>query len=467
MPLVLYDSTEQMLRTGVSGPVTPSMIMPFDVGGAGVVTSEQPFDIQAPYIGVTNVQVFDISGNVSATSVQPFDLGEVSGTTNVQPFDIVVSAPQPTQGVPQPNPVVSFYASLAQQGNAGMTTIVVNTSAGITAGTTIEMNYVAPSPSQTPPPPEPTPGINMFGMTDHLMWHPLSEAKVGLDRMAAAGMGWVRFDLSWRHSETADNTYGTSYLNQFYQTLDYIQLKGMRAIVTVIEAPTWANSGAGLWEMDTLSTRTKYAEFMGYVAGQTASRPNMTWEIWNEENDPNFWTGGANVANFTNLLSQSYDAIKAADSDAVVLNGGILYGDTAFLEGVYSNGGGSKFDGLAIHPYCKTYSPTDKSNRYFSLPAQIEDFRTKLDAHGQSNKKIYLTEWGWGIGPTQFPVPETTRSAYTAAAVPVIRGYPSVVAACLYVMQFQDFPEYGLWTGSPPTTPKPTWTSYANAVVRP
>ena len=42
-----------------------------------------------------------------------------------------------------------------------------------------------------------------------------------------------------------------------------------------------------------------------------------------------------------------------------VLVGGILFNHTAFLEGIYANGGGDSFDGVAIHPYTIDRAPGD------------------------------------------------------------------------------------------------------------
>ena len=53
------------------------------------------------------------------------------------------------------------------------------------------------------------------------------------------------------------------------------------------------------------------------------------------------------------MLKAAYTAVKAGDPDATVITGGILYNNTAFLEGLYTAGAGSSFDGLGIHPYAK------------------------------------------------------------------------------------------------------------------
>lgn len=137
MPVVQIDATEGILRLGVSGPLVGSMVMPFDIGGAGIITNEQPFDIESPYVGVTNVQVFDISGNIRVVSEQPFDLGEVTYTTNVQPFDIIAYTTNPVPGTPQPQPQIATSTVTTSDIVIGTSTLTVSSTSGITAGTTI------------------------------------------------------------------------------------------------------------------------------------------------------------------------------------------------------------------------------------------------------------------------------------------------------------------------------------------
>lgn len=137
MPAVSFDPTDALLRLGVEGPRLIAVVMPFDIGGAGIVTNEQPFDIEAPYVGVTNVQPFDISGNVRANNVQPFDVGEVTGAYSIQPFDIIALTPNPTPGTPQPQPAIAFTTTLAVPTVPGSNTITVVSAAGITTGTVI------------------------------------------------------------------------------------------------------------------------------------------------------------------------------------------------------------------------------------------------------------------------------------------------------------------------------------------
>ena len=180
------------------------------------------------------------------------------------------------------------------------------------------------------------------------MWQGQSETIADLDRMKAAGMTFARFDFSWANSEVTKGSY--LYFDKLDAVLDALAARGMSSAITVIETPGWANGGAGTFAPPT--NPADYANFIGVLARHNAARPGMTWEIWNEPNDAHFWTTGPDPARYATLLKAAYTAIKTNDPDATVLGGSIVFNDTPFLEGMYANGAGSSFDGLAIHPYC-------------------------------------------------------------------------------------------------------------------
>jgi len=303
-----------------------------------------------------------------------------------------------------------------------------------------------------PPAPQPNTGIAL-GMAAHLMWQSLSETNADLDRMRNAGMHYVRFDVSWRNSEPTKGSY--LYLDKLDQVIAAVQSRGLALTMTVIETPSWANGGRGMFAPP--SNPADYARFVGMLAKRYAGRTGMVWEIWNEENDPHFWTTGPNVAQYTAMLKASYDAIKAADPDATVVTGGILYNNTAFLDGIYLNGGGSSFDGLAIHPYALGNAPGSTSQPYFSFKSSVPQFTATLASHGQSGKPIWLTEMGWSTAA----VSDATRATYLRDAVTIARTWPNVRGMGVYTLHQSQFPTYGLLSTS--NVPTLSWNAYVAA----
>jgi hypothetical protein len=316
----------------------------------------------------------------------------------------------------------------------------------------------APVPTPTPAPvptptPTPPPSTLSRGMALHLMWQPLDVTIADLDLMKAAGMTYVRFDVSWRNSEPSKGTY--LYLDKLDQVIAAVQSRGMALTMTVIETPGWANNNAGMFAPPT--SMADYASFVGMLAGRYASRPGMVWEIWNEQNDPNFWTTGPNAAQYTSMLTSAYRSIKASDPDATVLVGGILFNNIAFLDGIYAAGGGNSFDGIAIHPYTVNRAPGDTSSPYYAFASSVPQFQAELARHGQAAKPIWVTEFGWSTAK----VADATRATWFTDAVRIARGWTNVRALGAYTLHQSQFAEYGLLTTTGAATL--SWTAYVAA----
>jgi hypothetical protein len=305
----------------------------------------------------------------------------------------------------------------------------------------------APSPvdaATTPP---------RFGMAAHLMWQSLAQTRADLDRMKAAGMRYVRFDLSWRNSEPVKGTY--RYLDKLDSVIKEIRARSMRLTITIIETPAWANGGKGMFAPPRYMS--DYARFAGVVAKRYAALSGMVYEIWNEPNDIHFWTTGVSVARYTAMLKAAYKSIRAADPDATVLGGSILANDIKFLHGIYANGGGSSFNGLAIHPYCGGRAPGDTSSQWFSFKSSVPQFKREMANHG-TVKPIWITEMGW----TTDRVSDATRATYYKQAVAIARNWTGVRAMAAYTLHQSQFPGYGLLRTDGSTTA--SWRAYDAAL---
>lgn len=288
-------------------------------------------------------------------------------------------------------------------------------------------------------------------MTGHYMWESTADWTTDLNLLASAGMRYTRFDFSWANSEATRGTY--LYFDKLDAILDAVAARGLTSTITVLETPAWANGGKG--KMAPPSNPQDYAAFMGALARHTSARPNMVWEIWNEENDPHFWTTGVNVAQYTAMLKAAYAAVKASDPDATVLVGGVLFNDIPYFEGIYANGGGASFDGVAIHPYTAGRAPTDTSNAWFSFKTSAPQFTAALASHGQSGKPLYITEMGWSTGD----VSDATRAQYLRDATAIARTWSNVRGMGAYTIRQSQFATYGLRDlGYNPTL---SWTAYA------
>jgi hypothetical protein len=255
-----------------------------------------------------------------------------------------------------------------------------------------------PSPTPTPPPPPPAspPAGPEFGAQFHCAWSFYDDAarNAVLDRLAAAGVRWVRIDVGWDGIEdTAKGARNAWYLGMIDRCVNGATSRGIKVLVMLWQTPRWANGGAGNHVPPT--NPQDYGDFARWAAGYFRGRV-AAWEVWNEP-DPHqpFWLG--TTAQYVSLLRAAYPAFKAGDGAANVVLAGPSSNDDVWIRELYSLGAKGSFDVLATHPYQgQADAPperADDGNRWWftHLPAVR---RVMLD-YGDGAKPVWFTEFGW------------------------------------------------------------------------
>lgn len=193
-----------------------------------------------------------------------------------------------------------------------------------------------------------------------------------------------------------------------------------------------------------------YSGFIAFVQEQVtywSSRGIHHWEILNEPNIAGNWDtahGFVNPAQYAVLLQECYTAIKAIDSTATVISGGVTTASSSdggsagggnysgvllpnsFIYLMYQAMGGSSTgycDAIGIHPYC---SPTPASIGggsnwgYYFNPSGTHPFAMSsvcawdsiaviMGHNGESTKTIWATEVGYNTDD----VSEANQATYT------------------------------------------------------
>lgn len=149
------------------------------------------------------------------------------------------------------------------------------------------------------------------------------------------------------------------------------------------------------------NSNNKINEFAGRaqeIAQHYGNRINY-YQIWNEEDNVNPpINSDVPPRNFGKLLQKTYDTIKSVNPSAVIVMGGLVSGNTNYLNDVYNSqavmnykqtNGIYPFDAVAIHPY------TLVSN----IPNTIQSYRNIMASKGD-NSPIWITEVGYqSAGP--------------------------------------------------------------------
>ncbi len=188
-----------------------------------------------------------------------------------------------------------------------------------------------------------------------------------------------------------------------------------------------------------------YQDF-GDICGVMAERYQgriAAYQVWNEPNLSREWgEKPPNPAEYTALLKVCYEAIKAADPEAIVISAGLAPTGTSspeampdmdFLQGMYDAGAADYFDVLGVHaPGFKAppeMSPDEVmaaegeygNGRWFTF-RHVEDMRAIMVANGDSEKQVAIMEMGWMLhqdlheGYTWHGVTEAEQADYLVRA---------------------------------------------------
>jgi PKD repeat protein len=179
----------------------------------------------------------------------------------------------------------------------------------------------------------------------------------------------------------------------------------------------------------------------------------VAYEIWNEPNLDYEWGGSPNAAQYTALLKEAYQGVKAGDPRAIVVSAGLattggsltsspaelaealaqarefydaveVVWDLTFLRQMYANGARGYFDALGSHPYGGRDAP-DKAPKQASGPIYFRRAEEQHQVMVQNGDPapVWATEFGWvlntdcGLGEHNWmKVSEAQQASYLAGA---------------------------------------------------
>jgi polysaccharide biosynthesis protein PslG len=294
------------------------------------------------------------------------------------------------------------------------------------------------------PPAQPTTpsGGAAVGVQFHGMWSDYTDEQrfAVLDKIAAANLEWVRIDMGW--SSFQERCRGCSsdwYLDRANMVVDASRRRGLSVLVTAWRTPAWANGGAG--ELAPPTSPAEFGSFMAWLASEFRGRVSA-YEVWNEPDSRDFFTGS--VDQYAALLRAAHTAVKSTDPDAQVVLGGPIHNNTNWLRSVYRAGAGGFFDVLATHPYMgpadlppETPDLRDDNSYLLTHVAAVHEL---MVAHGDGDKPIWFTEFGWSSHPNSGGEAKWDRGVtlqqqadYTIRAIRLVRSrFPYVTNMIIY-----------------------------------
>ncbi|MBM2826526.1 MAG: hypothetical protein HW403_590 [Dehalococcoidia bacterium] len=240
-----------------------------------------------------------------------------------------------------------------------------------------------------------------------------------LDDVKAMGFTWIKYLASWKELEPSRGDYRFSNLDF---TINKAVSNGFNILVRVDDPPDWASSAPGARNAPPVNN-ADLGNFMFALAAYLKGRA-QAYEIWNEPNLYYEWGGlDPDPVRYGEMLKAAYPRIKAADSSAVVVSGGLstaggatsgpVMGDLYFLAKLFdpnqdrnpSDGYAAYLDAVGSHPYGGSYSyDTPASVAEFALGLyfrRAEQQRQMMEVWGQVDKPVWATEFGWIVDPAE------------------------------------------------------------------
>lgn len=261
-----------------------------------------------------------------------------------------------------------------------------------------------------------------YGMQVFLYWRE-EIADRDLKLVEEAEFRWVKQEFPWREIEGHGK--GVWQWDTPDRIMNQIDAHGLKVIARLGSQPAWVSNT----QLPAISPPDDLQDFYDYVYA-VASRYKgriEAYQIWNEPNLAREWGGRPpNPAGYVDMLKVGYQAVKAADPDAIVISAGMApttrhddqaMPDVYFIQGMYEAGAAAYFDALGVHaPGYKSPPEADPGQvaadpqltNGDSVPEElrrvyafrhVEDLRRLMVENGDEEKKVIILEFGWTVEP--------------------------------------------------------------------
>jgi hypothetical protein len=220
-----------------------------------------------------------------------------------------------------------------------------------------------------------------------------------LDEAVAVGAREVRMFLLWKDVEPRRGALEPGIMRRYAAIIAKLGGAGVRTQFVVTGSPGWASGSQSLNTPPT--DPNAYASFLARFAATSGfTGKSIAYELWNEQDDAQWWGPQPNPGAYAALVKAAYPALKRADPSATVVLGPTVGNNYAFIEQLYANGIKGFFDAASVHTDtgCLTSGPGE----YYREAGRLGRFsflgyrevRAAMLANGD-DKPLRMTEFGW------------------------------------------------------------------------
>jgi hypothetical protein len=308
-----------------------------------------------------------------------------------------------------------------------------------------------------------------------------------------AGIQWVKQQFPWeeleqpRKGQYFDTKYNQATWDKYDEIVKLAEEAGVKLIARLDRPPAWARADKTNPERPP-DNFDDFGDYVHAVASRYKGRVEH-FQLWNEPNLGEEWTGRPDAAEYVRLLQIGYARAKEVNPAAVILSaplainneqGPIHLNEIDFLDQMYQAGAKAHFDVLSANAYGMDKPPGDAPSKSTLNFRRVELLRQVMEKHGDTNKAVWFNEYAWNASPKDMPkeqlvwqrVTEQQQADWTVEGVQrAQRDWPWSGAFCTwYFRQVGDVSpaksEYYFRLVDPDFTPRPVYNAIKQAALK-
>ncbi len=296
-----------------------------------------------------------------------------------------------------------------------------------------------------------------------------AELALDLDRVQAAGIGWVHVAVIWPYVEGQPGVYDWSAYDEIVAAA---QARHLGILATILYTPAWATRDLTWTGVPDVAAWTEFCR----RAAERYKGSIRYWGLWNEPNLAEFWSGSRQQY-IDGLLKPGADGIHAGNPEAQVGGPALAHLSSAawydWLTDVLAKAG-DHLDFVTHHVYDTggngaVTAKLNASTLFGSTPGLWSvvspSVREVLEHSGWFGRPFWLTETGWQTSQ----VGEALQATYyTGFLTDWLTGqHRQDWIAKIFFYEIKDpasgSPTWGIL--KPDGTPKPVYSAYKNFIA--
>lgn len=224
------------------------------------------------------------------------------------------------------------------------------------------------------------------------------------------GLSWMRFDMTWQTVEPVGQSLDLTVKKA---PIDAVLAQGMKVVLLLAynnkKYSEWQSDDHGGMAVTATGNLTAYINYVTALVNAYKGNPNVTFELWNEPNNSTFWQPSrpypTMAAEYANVLSKTVEAIRNADTNAIVVSGGLARIDFLYLNMLSKTAALANVTGVGLHPYTDGY-PEATADEMAAASAMMRA-NAPPGTTSFGNLRPWFTELGQSSGRLRVPASQT------------------------------------------------------------